>query len=107
MKTNKILVCVSANPSERLAMLEQLAIQCGFALIRSDARKLVAHSINDINIPTAYFVISDNYDFRDSASTNQRLFEMAARGIAVIVGVKKLASVYEPFCTVHYPEHIL
>ena len=107
MKTNKILVCISANPIERLAMLEQLAIQCGFALIRSDARKIVAQNINDINIPNAYFIIADNYDFRDSISTNQRLFEMSARGIAVIVGCKKLPSAYEPFCTVYYPEHLL
>ena len=101
------MVCVSPNPGERIKMLSAVAVQCGFAFIPSEGRKLIANSIDDIDIPSAYFVLADNYDFKVSDATNQRLFEMAARGIAIIVAVRKLPSVYEAFCTVYYPESIL
>ena len=101
------MVCVAPAQGDRLNMLAAVAMNCGFALIRSEARKLIANSIDDVDIPSAYFILADNYDFRCSDTTNQRLFEMAARGIAVIVGVRKLPAVYEPFCTVYYPENTL
>ena len=42
-----------------------------------------------------------------SPYTNQRLFEMAARGMAVIVGCRSLPREYEFLCDVYSPDDLL
>ena len=46
------------------------------------------------------------YNFRNSPVTNQRLYEMAARGLCVIVGVRSLPREYEFITQAFYPEDI-
>lgn len=106
-KNNKIMVCVSSESDLRLNMVCELAIRCRLATIRSDARKLLKHSVYDIELSEAYYVLVDDFNFRESPSTTQRLYEMAARGIAVIVAVRKLPREFEFLCDIYYPEHLL
>lgn len=105
-KNNKIMVCISPNERQREIMVCELAVRVGLAVVRSDARKIMKHSIYDIDTSLAYFVLCHTFNFRESPLTTQRLYELAARGIAVIVGVKKLPHEYEILSEVFYPEQL-
>ena len=105
-KSNKIMVCVSPDNNIRSNMVCDLAIRCRLATIRSDAKKIMRHSVYDIELSEAYYVLVDDFNFRDSPSTTQRLYELAARGIAVIVGTRKLPREFEFLCEVYFPEHL-
>ena len=85
-KEHKILVVVSPEPAERKRLLSRLAVRLGFALIPSDAAKIISNDIYGIDLATAYFVFCSSYNFRGAVLTNQRLYEMAARGLCVAVG---------------------
>lgn len=76
----------------------------GFALIPSDAAKIISNDIYGIDLATAYFVFCSSYNFRGAVLTNQRLYEMAARGLCVAVGVRSIPREYEFICKVFYPE---
>lgn len=102
MKPNKIIVAVHPDASTREKILTRLIIDCKFADIPSVAKKLIQPTISDIDLNNAYFVIADNYVFRRSPITQQRLYEMAARGIAVILGTNKLPQEYEFICEAYY-----
>ena len=92
-KENKIFVAVCPDVRTRRQMISRLAVRLGFALIPSD-------------LSTAYFVMCAQYNFRNSPVTNQRLYEMAARGLCVIVGVRSLPREYEFITQAFYPEDI-
>ena len=102
MKQNKIIVAVHSDPEVRLKILKRLIVECGFALTPSDAAKLIRASVYDIDLTKAYFVIADNYNLRDSPNTRHRLYEMAARGFAVIIGIPKLQAEFEFICEAYY-----
>ena len=76
------------------AMCNYLQVAEGFGI----------NSVHDFDLSRAYFVLADLYNFRESPITTQRLFELAARGIAVIVGTRRLPPEFEPFCTAYFPE---
>ena len=61
----------------------------------------------NIDLATAYFVLCAYYNFRGASLTNQRLYEMAARGICVAVGVRSLPREYEFICQAFFPEDLL
>lgn len=103
-KELKIHVVVSPDPAERLRMLSQLAVRAGFARIPSDAAKLLASDIYSIDLHTAYFVLCPNYNFRGATLTNQRLYELAVRGLFVAVGAKSIPREYEFLCISYHPE---
>lgn len=103
-KDNKIFVVAAPGRQERERLIARLAVRLGFAKIPSDALKIIHSDIYSIDLSTAYFVLCSNYSFRGSAITTQRLYEMAARGICVIVGVKSLLREYEILSKVFYPE---
>lgn len=102
MKQNKIIVAISPDPEQRLEIIKRVLVNLGFALIPGDAAKLIKSSVYDIDLTTAYFVCADNFNFRESEITRQRLYELAARGIAVIVGVKRLPREFEFICEAIY-----
>jgi hypothetical protein len=102
VKQNKIIVAVHTDNKKRTEILQRLAVKLGFARTPSDAAKIIRTSVYDIDLSEAYFVLSDNYNFRESPITTQRLFELAARGIAVMVGVKKIPKEFEIFCEARY-----
>lgn len=106
-KNYKIFTCISPDREIRNRMIQELLIRLGFACIKSDARKIIRESVYDIDLSTAYYVAVDTFAFRDSLLTTQRLYELAARGIAVVVGVKKLPREFELLAEAYYPEHLL
>jgi hypothetical protein len=106
-KQNKIIVAISPDAGERQQMVRKLAIIHGFARTPSDAGKIVRQSPHDYDLSTAYFVIADSYNFRESPTTTYRLIEMAARGIAVIVGTRRLPKEAEIYCTDYKPEDFI
>lgn len=101
-KQNKIIVAVHSDQPTREKIIKRLIVERGFALTPSDAGKLILPSVFDIDLSEAYFVISDNFNFRESPLTQQRLYELAARGIAVILGTPKLQKEFEFICEAYY-----
>ena len=102
-KTNKIHVVISPDDTLRASMIRKLIVDMGFAITPSDAAKLIQANPYNLDFANAYFIFADLYNFRESNITTQRLYEMAARGFAVIVGVKKLPPEHEFLCTAYYP----
>lgn len=100
-KQNKIIVCLSSSEQERLSMVAKSLVKFGFARTPGDAKKIIAFSAFDVDLPTAYFVAAQNYNFRTSANTTQRLYEMAARGFLVIIGTKRIPPEMEFMCDIH------
>lgn len=102
-KQNKIIVAVSPDATVRASMLKQLAIRMGFAMTRSDAAKIIRNDIYQIDLSLAYFVFCDGVNLRTSPVTTQKLYEMAARGIAIVVGCKSIPRELEFICETFYP----
>lgn len=102
-KENKIYVVVAQTAAEREQLIARLAVRLRFARITSDAAKIISKDIYSIDLSTAYFVLCSTYHFRGSVITNQRLYELAARGICIVVGVKSLPHEYEMIAQVFYP----
>ena len=102
MKQNKLIVAVHQDRLARDKILRRIVVELGFALTPSDAGKLIRTNVFDIDLTEAYFVIADNYNFRESPLTQQRLYELAARGIAVILGTPKLQKEFEFICQAYY-----
>lgn len=102
MKQNKIIAIVATDPRQRIKLIQRTLVSLGFALTQSDADKLIKSDVYNIDLLTSYYVCADNFNFRESPITTQRLYEMAARGICVIVGVKRLQKEYEIMCEAIY-----
>ncbi len=102
MKQNKLIVAVSANPDTRVKIIRRLLMELNFAYTPADASKLIRSSVHNINLLNAYYVCADDYRFYESPITTQRLLELAARGIAVIIGTKRLPAQYEFICEAYY-----
>lgn len=105
-KNNKIIVVVDPDGSMRKQLIARLATQMGFARTTSDALKIIRTTPYEYDLSTAYFVLAHSYDFRKSAITTQKLFELAARGLAVVIGVNKLPHEFEFCCEVYLKEHL-
>lgn len=106
-KENKIIVVVSPHLADRKKMIMSLAVKFGFALIPSDASKIIKNDIYSFALATSYFVMCSTYNFRGSILHNQKLYEMAAKGIFVCVGVKSIPREFEMISQVFYPEELL
>ena len=102
MKQNKLIVAVASNSTERAAIIRRILMELNFAYTPGDANKLIRGNVHDINLRNAYYVCADNFQFSDSPITVQRLYEMAARGIAVILGASRLPRQYEFICEAYY-----
>jgi len=96
------MVVVDPDPDIRRKLIAKLAVNLGFARTASDASKIIRSTPYDIDPGNTYFVLAGTYDFRRSNITTQRLYEMAARGIAVVVGVSRLPADYEFICQAFY-----
>ncbi|WP_455998337.1 hypothetical protein [Phocaeicola barnesiae] len=104
-KSNKIMVCVSPVQAVRTKMVASLMVRLGLAAIASDARKIISNDIRSYDLGTAYLVACDNYYLADSPLITQRLYELSARGIAVIVGSKTIPRGYDFVSEAFYPEN--
>lgn len=105
-KQNKIMVAISPDADVRRKILQKIAMECGLALTPGDAAKLIKPTPHECNVPEAYFVLADLHNFRRGSIMNQQLYEMAARGMAVIVGVKKLSAEFEFICEPYYSNYL-
>lgn len=103
-KENKIIVVVDPDPDTRRMLIARLSAQLGFAKTTSDAAKIIRSTPYEYDLVTSYFVLAHTYDFRKSNITTQRLYEMAARGMAVIVGANRLPAEFEFCCQVYFKE---
>ena len=100
-KSNKIIVCQSPFEEDRVSMVAKLLVKFGFARTPGDAKKIIAFSPFDIDLSGAYFVAARTFNFRTSANTTQRLFEMALRGNLVLTGAKKVPPEMEFMCEIY------
>lgn len=106
MKPNKIKVIVCPENDIRRRIMQKVVQECGLALTASDASKLIKPTVYDYNLITSYFVVADMHNFRQSPLTNQKLYELAASGIAVIVGVRKLPPEFEFISETYYSNYL-
>lgn len=102
-KRNKIIAAVSTDEKERKTMVARIAVDLGFAITSADAAKIIRYTPNDFDLVNSYFVLASYYNFRESPLTTHRLYELAARGIAVVIGTKKLYPEHEFMCDAYYP----
>ena len=102
-KQNKIIVAISPDEKERKAMVGSIAIDLGFAITPADAAKIIRMTPQDYDLVNTYFVLAHSYNLRESPITTHRLYELAARGIAVVIGAKKLYPEHEFMCDAYYP----
>ena len=105
-KENKIMVIIAPTADDREQLMSRLAVRLGFAKVPSDGKKIIRKDIYSIDLSTAYFVLCSNYNFRGSIITTQRLYELAAKGICVVVDVKSLPREYELISQVFYPDDL-
>ncbi len=106
MKTFKIHVCIAQDEQERKRMISRLALDMNLALTPSDAVKLIRPSPFDFDLNSAYIVLATTFNFRHSPQTVNQLYRLAASGIAVVVGVKRLQPEFEFMCQI-YNQHII
>jgi hypothetical protein len=100
-KPNKIIVCLAQTEEERYRMISRLLVNCGFARTPHEARKIIALSPFDVDLPGAYFVAALNYNFRTSRHTTHRLYSMAVNGNLVVVGSKRVPPEMEFLCEIY------
>ena len=81
-KEHKIMVAVAPTIEDQERLMARIAVRYGYG----------------IDLSTAYFVMASGYNFRGGTITNQRLFELAARGLFVLVGCKRIPREYEFIC---------
>ncbi|GAP73064.1 hypothetical protein SAMD00024442_6_16 [Candidatus Symbiothrix dinenymphae] len=104
-KSNKIIVAVSPDRSQRIAMVQRIAVNLGFAKTQGDAGKIIRQTPYDFDLSNCYFVLAETYNLHESPMTTQRLYELAAIGIAVIIGAKRIPPEMEFFCDVYTPQN--
>lgn len=97
----KLIVCISNDDNTRAELIERTVVKLGFAIIPSDARKIIKQTPYDFS-QDSFFVFAKNYNLNSSPSMTRQLIERALRGQAVVVGAKRIPSTYEPFCEVIY-----
>jgi len=103
---NKISVAIDPDYEVRRKILQKMAVEKGFAITASDAGKLIKPSPYECNMPDAYYVLAELHNFRTSPLMNQQLYELAARGLAVMVGAKKLPAEFEFICEAYYANYL-
>lgn len=104
-KSNKIIVAVGADRNRRAAMVARIAVNLGFARTPGDAGKIVRQSPYDFDLANGYFVLAETYNLRESPVTTQRLYELAATGLAVVIGARKVPPEMEFLCEIYTPQN--
>lgn len=102
MKQNKIIVAVHPDEQVRRRIIQRILVKLSFANTPADASKLIRPTVHDIDLAECYYVCAATHNLRDSPITRQRLYELAARGMAVIIGVKRLQAEFEFICEAVY-----
>lgn len=95
MKQNKIIVAIHPDEQVRRKIIQRILVRLNFAITSGDASKLIRSTVYDFDLAECYYVCAATHNLRDSPITRQRLYELSARGIAVIIGVKRLQAEFE------------
>lgn len=101
-KSGKIYTVVCTSEKDRRIMIAKLAVELGFAVNVSDAQKIIRPDPRDYDLHNTFFVIAATYNLKESMITTSRLYEMAAKGFCVIIGVKKIPPELEFICEPFY-----
>lgn len=108
MKPRKINVVFCSDPARRRLLVAALAVRLGFALTRSDARKIIVPVVDEgILASDPYFVLADYLDFRHGPELFERLYSLSLSGIAVVVGASYLPEKYRFLCEVWYESDLI
>lgn len=102
MKQNKIIVCISSDDAERLAMVRRVLVKKGLANTAGDAAKLIKPSASDFDLSDCYYVAGALHNLASSPGITHQLYRLAASGILVVVGAKKLQANFEFMCEYYY-----
>lgn len=102
MKLNKIIVILSSDDTERRRMIQQRLVKMGLALTTGDAGKLIKPTVDDFELQECYYVAAQKFNFTASPFNTNQLYRLAASGVAVVVGAKKVPREYEFMCEIFY-----
>ena len=105
-KQYKIMAVVASDEGDRRRMVQRLAVRLGFARTPGDAGKIIRENVWDYDLANAYFVLAYQFNFRDSPQAAQQLFRLAAQGLAVVVGCRRVPREYEFLCEVYTEQDI-
>jgi len=106
MKQNKIIVCIATDDSERQAMIKRVLVKKGLANTPGDAGKIIKPSPNDYDLADCYYVAALDYNLASSPLITHQLYRLAASGVLVVIGTKKLQTNYEFMCEPYYQGQI-
>lgn len=91
MKNFKIKVVIGGSEEAVRNKMAQLIVCAGLAAIRSDGLKLIKRFPEDVlPVEREYAVFVANYDFSMNLELTIKLISMAAAGLLVILGAKKV-----------------
>lgn len=106
MKQNKIIVCISSDDSERTAMVKRVLVKKGLANTPGDAAKIIKVSPDDFDLAGCYYVAAMHYNLASSQMITHQLYRLAASGMLVVIGAKKLQTNFEFMCEPYYQGQI-
>ena len=106
MKQNKIIVCISTDDSERQAMVKRVLVKKGLANTPGDASKIMKGSPDDFDLAGCYFVAAGLYNLASSQMITHQLYRLAASGMLVVIGAKKLQTNFEFMCEPYHQGQI-
>lgn len=105
-KNRKIITAVARDPKTRKRLMADLLVRMELAATRGSASWLIRPSVFDYELQDSFVVAADNFNFRQSPYTTQRLYELAVAGMPVLVGCTRIPPEYE-FITERYTEEDL
>ena len=106
MKNNKIIVCISTDDTERISMVRRVLVKKGLANTAGDAAKLIKPSAGDFDLGDCYYVAASLYNLASSQFITHQLYRLAASGVLVVVGAKKLQTNFEFMCEPYFQGQI-
>lgn len=106
MKALRIICCICTDDSERLQMIKKVLVKKGLASTPGDAAKLIKPNPSDFDAVDSYYIAASLYNLKSSDTITNQLYRMAASGILVVVGLKKLQPEYEFMCESYYQGQI-
>ena len=106
MKSLKIICCICTDDTERTQMIRRVLVKKGLASTPGDASKLIKSSPTDFDGADSYYIAASLYKLKSSITITNQLYRMAASGILVVVGLKKLQPEYEFMCETYFQGQI-
>lgn len=74
------MVVIAQSSDDRELFISRLAVRLGFAKVPSDAKKIIRKDIYSFDLPTAYFILCSNYNFRGSVITDTAALRACRKG---------------------------